>query len=184
MYSIVIIYNNYDLKLRRYFLTNYNNYFNLSGKNNTCRDFKNPILFLLNPIRRFKITINQLLFENKNLPFSSYEDFLKKKKDNDTELELFLANNKNLFNSQNSFIREKEYSKTIIVLIKDKCIKKLIDYLKIKSVNIEIEFSLQNKSKNILNNEVIKWLKNEYKEDFDLLSLVDNNPELFKKVIK
>jgi hypothetical protein len=183
MNTIVLVNNNYDLKLRMYFLKYYKDHFNLSGLKNKCKDFTQPILFLLNPLRRFKLTIQKLINEEENLPFESYEEFVEKKMYNDVNLEIFLSKNKDLFSSQNSYIREKEYSKTIIVIIKDDCIENLLDYLKIESKEKKIDFSLKNNTNNIISNKVLNYVKYQYSDDYKLLDLINNKPELFKKVI-
>ena len=102
---------------------------------------------------------------------------------NDVNLEIFLSKNKDLFSSQNSYIREKEYSKTTIVIIKDDCIENLLDYLKIESKEKKIDFSLKNNTNNIVSNKVLNYVKYQYSDDYKLLDLINNKPELFKKVI-
>jgi hypothetical protein len=82
------------------------------------------------------------------------------------------------------------FENSIVILYEDDLhnkIEQLFDYLHIENKGIHLERSNVTRKKEgeevILDEEDLKWLKEQFKEDYDLWNKANTQPELFKKVL-
>ena len=94
------------------------------------------------------------------------------------------------YDPQSNWIKKDVYSNTIVIKYEEDLNNKIIDllkYLNIENKGIRLEKSnitrkLENE-KVILDDEDIAFIKEKYKDDFELLDDLNNHPELFLHVI-
>ena len=197
MYSFVNIPRNAGTSVEVLFKKNYSEKIQGIGTINACKDYKHPIIIIRNPIDRFIsicnffISYKGLEMKEKKINCKNINDFLDLKMRKDVNLEKLLnkTENRKYYSKQTNWIREKEYNKTIVVVYDKNLEIRINDLLKylnieIKDVSLKNINKIQNKKKFIFKKEQLEWLKNEFKSDFLLWDLVNNNESKFRKVIK
>ena len=88
------------------------------------------------------------------------------------------------------WIKQDVYSNTIVITYEEDLnnkINALFDYLNIPNKNIKLEHNNVTRKKEgeevVLDDEDIQFIKERYKDDFELWENALNHPEMFKKVL-
>jgi hypothetical protein len=182
------------------FNTHYNHYICGSGHENLCNDYNNPIIIIREPIDRFismykywKKGSIDTKFKRKNNFIEKYnnytiKDFIKLIKDNST-VDLYKDFTwKEHFSPSTKWINNISYDKLIVILYEhelDNKIKNLLNKLNITITHDILEQCNISVIENeiYIDNEDIEFIKNYFKDDFDLYNDICNKPELFKLVL-
>lgn len=185
-----------------YFEKYYNEYIKGKGHFNCCNNNNNPIIIIRDVTERF-ISIykywkygpkddnifkknNEELEKNKNY---NMNDFISMIKNNNTEKLFNKTTWDKHFFQQNYWINNTEYKNIIIIKYDNNLnekINKLITFIDIPNKNIPLPIvntTKENDENIILSDENMIFIKNYFKDDYDLIEKINKNPELFKLVL-
>ena len=184
-----------------YFEKYYSDYIKGKGHFTQCTNDNNPIIIIRDVIERFISMYKYWKYGPIDTIFKKNNDELEKnKKYNINDFITMIKNNdtQQLFNKttwdkhffqQHYWINNTEY-KNIIIIKYDKNlnekINKLITLIHIPNKNIPlpiINTTKENDENIILTNENFTFIKNYFKDDYDFIEKINNNPELFKLVL-
>ena len=172
-----------------------------------CANYPNPVITIREPIDRFLSMFKY--WKSGAIPFIDWSDtrrnrirgeaFKNKYKNYTIKdfIKLLKRKDKCLYNdftfpihyeSIFYWIKPEDYSKTIVIKYCEDLNSKLpeiLEALEIQSVNKNMDkINISNNSEIIkLDEEDINYIKSVYKYDFDLWDNINNNPELFKRVV-
>lgn len=192
-----------------YFEMNYNNYITGTTHKWVCEKDNNPIVIIRNPIDRFislyhywkngshgrNSRTNEFTDKYGNF---NIKDFIKMYKDNTESIKNNYMHE--LVNGymwrihyfpQTYWINPSFFSNSIVIVYADDLsdkITSLLQFLNIENKGIELcKSNITRKKDNelniILDEEDSIWIREHFKEDFDLWDKANNNPDLFKCVI-
>lgn len=163
-----------------------------------CSDVQNPIIIVRDPYERFL----SMYYYWKNGSEKNQNIIYKKKRRHYTidHFIYFLKNNsiQNLYNDFiwnvhflpfSNWIDESSYSKSIVIIysslhLNSRC-NELLDFLNIINKNLilpKVNVSFKDKKIILTENQKI-FVRDMYKNDFNLLQNIKDNPQLFKKII-
>lgn len=180
------------------YLLNYLEYINFLGHDKnfyTATNDNNPIIVIREPIDRFisiykywKKNYLELNGSNVSDDETSVKSFIRYIQNNDAgKLMLTYFWNVHLF-PQSYYINENVYKNSIIIkynkLIMNEKLNNLLNYLNIPNKNINLIPENTSADYNVeLDNEDVEQIQNIYKADFILWDKLNDQQELFKKVL-
>lgn len=185
--------------LEKYFEAHYFNYISGKGHANTCKDFNNPIIVVRCPIERFISMYNywkngsvdsqynrgpKFIEKYGNYSIKNFIDLLKENKEND----LYKGFTWNVhFASMQHWIKENDYSKTIVITYDtdlNNKIKTLLNQLNIPDKNIILKrINITKKEPVSLDETDMDFIKKRYAYDFRLWNNIHATPTMFMCVI-
>ena len=183
-----------------FLLEHYSKYFILMTHHKlTCNNYNNPIIIIRDPIERFislfkywkygsELFIRDKIFleKYKNITIKDFISFIKENKTN-TLFYSFTWNKH--FQKMTHWINNTHYKNIIIIKYKNDMndtIQQMLRLFKIPNlVNKKVEKCniTKNKENVILDEEDIHFIKEYFKEDFDLINLINTQPKLFRSVL-
>ena len=186
--------------VENFLLKHYSKYFNIKSHHTlTCNNYNNSIIIIRDPIERFislfkywkygsEIFIRDNLFleKYKNISIKNFISFITENKTN-TLFYSFTWDKH--FQKMTYWINNTDYKNIIIIKYKNDMndtIQKMLRIFNIpKLVNNKVEKCniSNNKEQVILDQEDIKFIHTFFKEDFDLIHLINTQPKLFRAVL-
>jgi hypothetical protein len=183
--------------VEQYFMEHYNDYITGTGHSNICSNTNNPIIIVRDVKSRFFSMFhywkngNNYYIRDHNFKkkYESYTilDFIKLLKENKEELYIHFTWNQH-FNNTTDWIKNTKFKNIIIIRYTDDLnlkIQQLINYLDIPNKNIplsKINVSIK-KEENLYDTQVDNFIEEYFKNDIQLLAIIDEFPEYFKIVI-
>jgi hypothetical protein len=194
--------------VEKYFENHYSDRIQGVTHKHLCEKDNNPIVIVRNPVDRF-VSLYHYWKNGSHGRNSRGSDFTEKYGDYTIKdfIEMFKRNNEAIKNNwmhemvtgymwrlhyfpQVYWMAPEFYSNSIVIIYTEDLNKKihsLLEYIGVEDKNIELEHSNVTRKKEGENVELdendIIWLKEQFKEDFEMWDSVNNNPLLFKHVI-
>jgi hypothetical protein len=185
--------------VENFLLENYSKYFVMQTHHKLCcTNYNNPIIIIRDPIERFislfnywkygsEIFIRDKFFleKNKNI---TIKEFISLMKENKTNTLFYSFTWDKHFQKMNHWINNTDYKNIIILTYKNDMnytIQKMLRLFNIPNiVDKKVEKCNISKGKEqvILDEEDIDFIKEYFKEDFDLIHLINTQPKLFRAV--
>lgn len=184
-----------------YFDKHYNEYITGMGHTNLCGNSNNPIIIIRDIPDRFismykywKYGAIDTHFKRDNNFIEKYKNYTIKnfiqmlKDENKEDLHTVFTWSQH-FENQIKWINNADYKNIIIIKYENDLnqkINKLISFLNIPNKNITLpKMNISNNYNEniILDNLDMTFIKEYFKEDYELLNKINNNPQLFKIVI-
>lgn len=188
--------------VERLFETHYSQY--IIGKDHDlqCTNDNNPIIILRDPIDRFKSmykywkngSATETIWQRNDKFKQKYKNYMIKdfisliKLKAYTDLYKDFTWNKH-FMGQSTWLGKCDHSNIIVIKyvpdLNDK-INTLINYLNIPNQNVQLQKENVSISENVYDNldDIdIEWIKQYYKDDFDLWQKINDHPDKFKMVL-
>jgi len=182
-----------------FLLENYSKYFVMQTHHKLCcTNYNNPIIIIRDPIERFislfnywkygsEIFIRDKFFleKNKNITIKEFISLMKENKTNTLFHSFTWAKH---FQKMTHWINNTDYKNIIILTYKNDMnytIQKMLRLFNIPNiVDKKVEKCNISKGKEqvILDEEDIDFIKEYFKEDFDLIHLINTQPKLFRAV--
>jgi hypothetical protein len=186
--------------VEKFLLANYSKYFFIQSHHILqCNNYNNPIIIIRDPIERFislfkywkygsEIFIRDKIFleKYKNI---SIKEFISLIKENKTNTLFYSFTWNKHFQKMTHWINNTEYKNIIILRYNNDMndtIQKMLHLFKIpKIVDKKVEKCniSKNKEQIILDEEDIDFIKEYFKEDFELIHLINTQPKLFRAVL-
>jgi hypothetical protein len=184
-----------------YFDKYYKEFITGIGHSTLCGNSNNSIIIIRDVVDRFKSMYKYWKYGAIDTHFKRDYEFIKKYKNYTIKDFILLIKNQNKehlhviftwsqhFEKQVKWINNTDYKNIIIIKYEknlNEKINKLISFLNIPNQNITLpimNISNDYNEKIILDNSDMDFIKEYFKEDFELLDNINNNPELFKIVI-
>ena len=186
--------------VENFLLANYSKYFIIKTHHNlTCNNYNNSIIIIRDPIERFIslfkywkygseifIRDKKFLEKYKNI---TIKDFISLIKENKTNTLFYSFTCDKHFQKMTHWINNTDYKNIIIIKYKNDMndtIQQMLRLFKIPNlVNKKVEKCniTKNKENVILDEEDIHFIKEYFKEDFDLIHLINTQPKLFRSVL-
>ena len=184
--------------VEEYFKEHYNNYISGISHDTMCSDTNNPIIIVRDVKSRFfsmfhywkNGSIIYIRDDNFKKKYESYTilDFIKLLKENKEELYNDFTWNQH-FNNTIDWIKNTKFKNIIIIRYTDDLnakIQQLIKYLDIPNKNIplsKVNVSIKKKENLLYETQVDEFIEEYFKNDIQLLRIIDEFPEYFKIVI-
>jgi hypothetical protein len=183
-----------------FLLKNYSKYFIMQTHHLLkCNNYNNPIIIIRDPIERFislfkywkygsEIFIRDKIFleKYKNI---SIKEFISLIKENKTNTLFYSFTWNKHFQKMTHWINNTDYKNIIILKYKNDMndtIQKMLHLFKIPTIvdkKVEKCNISKNKEQIILDEEDIDFIKDFFKEDFELIHLINTQPKLFRAVL-
>lgn len=187
------------MSVEEYFEKHYSDYIIGRDHDTICTNSNNPIIVIREPIDRFKSIYKywkngSILWKRNNKFKQKYRNHSIKdmisliKMQSFSDLYYGFTWNKH-FDSQTKWLGNCDYSNIIVIKFvpdMNNKINTLIDQLNIPNKGVSLEKTNISNTDNVtidLDENDIQWIKQQYKDDFELWEQINANPEKFKMVI-